>query len=126
MEKSTRWYECHSCLMGSTDPVVCTNCGVLIRELDLSGAMVIPPIWGVVVIDQVNQEDLDVVMHVIDGVANSFYQNFSAFEIEGKLVIECNEIAAAKLIPRLEIELRGRRPDLVICFEGKPEQTISE
>jgi hypothetical protein len=71
--------------MGSKDPVTCTNCGVLIRKLDLSGAMVIPPVWGVVVINDINQEELDAVSRVI------------------------------------EDELRGCRPDIVICFEGKPE-----
>lgn len=121
MEKTTRLYECHSCLMGSKDPVTCTNCGVLIRKLDLSGAMVIPPVWGAVVINDINQEELDAVSRVIDEVTNRFYQNFSTFEVDGALVIECNEIAAAKLIPRLEDELRGCRPDIVICFEGKPE-----
>jgi len=107
--------------MGSKDPVICTNCDELIRGLDLSGAMLIPPVWGVVVINEINQEELGAVRRVIDEVTNRFYQNFSTFEVDGALVIECNEIAAAKLIPRLEDELRGRRPDIVICFEGKPE-----
>jgi hypothetical protein len=69
----------------------------------------------------INQEELDAVSRVIDEVTNRFYQSFSTLEVDGALAIECNEIAAAKLIPRLEDELRGRRPDVVICFEGKPE-----
>lgn len=80
-----------------------------------------PACLGGVVINDINQEELDVVSRVIDEVTNRFYQNFSTFEVDGALVIECNEIAAAKLIPRLEDELRGCRPDIVICFEGKPE-----
>lgn len=45
--------------------------------------MVIPPVWGVVVINDINQEELGAVSRVIDEVTNRFYQNFSTFKVDG-------------------------------------------
>ena len=46
MKRTAKLYQCYSCLRESADPLNCTNCGAPIEELDLTNAMFIPPIGG--------------------------------------------------------------------------------
>lgn len=121
MKKSANLYDCHSCLMESTDPVRCTHCGVLIQEIDISKAMFIPPVWGYVVVESSDQEVLEVVRRITSEVTSAFYHNFYISEVAGKLLVKCNNYSASLLIPRLEEELSSRKPSLLIYFEGKSE-----
>ncbi|WP_236211299.1 hypothetical protein [Metapseudomonas otitidis] len=119
MKKSKRLYQCYSCLRESTDPIRCTNCGALIEELDLAGAMFIPPVGGYVVVENFDQEILEVVRRITGEVTSDFYHNFYISEVAGKLLVKCNDYSASLLIPRLEQELSGRKPSPLIYFEGK-------
>lgn len=121
MKKSKNLYECHSCLMESTDPVRCTHCGVLIQEIDISKAMFIPPVWGYLVVEGCDQEDRDVFRKVIDEVASAFFQSFYICEVADGLRIKCDNFSASLLISKLEEELPSRKPSLLIYFEDKSE-----
>lgn len=121
MKRSPNLYECHSCLMESTDPVRCTHCGVLIQEIDISKAMFIPPVWGYLVVEGCDQEDREVVRKVTDEVASAFFQSFYICEVADGLRIKCDNFSASLLISKLEQELPSRKQSLLIYFEGKPE-----
>lgn len=100
MNDGTKTYTCFVCLMGSSDPEICTNCGARIETIDIEKIVVTPPRWGEYSI----HSDIfspEVIAKVIDEVISNWHQNFQVLMKSPYEVIRSNERAYDKFVDTL-------------------------
>ena len=115
-------YVCFSCLQESEDPNVCTHCGAKIEELDLTASQFIPPQKGVVRISkEVELDDLlGIVEKSVDHVSGIYHDAFKLIDDAEEILIECNDIAGARLVDYLNKEFVKKGNNYKVSFTAVP------
>jgi hypothetical protein len=100
MNDGTTSYTCFVCLLGSTDPKICTNCGAKIEAIDVENIVVTPPRWGEYLIHK-EFFSPELVTQAVNDVTSTWYQNFQVLTKSPYKVIRSNERAYVKLMESL-------------------------
>lgn len=116
--KPDRTYVCFTCLHESNNPQICSNCGAAIEHLDSSSAEFLPPVMGFVEV-RLNEETRRLVEDLVGAIGDKYHDNFVVRSGSDNIIVECNDIAAGRLVDALKKEFDKLGVDDQVHFEAR-------
>lgn len=114
--KPDKTYVCFTCLHESDNPQICSNCGAAIEHLDASSAEFLPPVMGFVEV-RLNEETRQLIEDVVGAISDKYHDNFVVRFGPKTIIVECNDIAAGRLVGALKKEFNKLAVDDQVHFE---------
>lgn len=116
--ESVQSHTCFTCLQESSDPHVCSNCGAAIETIDLEKSVILPPIAGYVELNSSEDSSLiaKAVNDTIEKLKHKYHDDYAVTDNNGKIAIECSDLASERLMPELSLMFRNEGLDVSLQF----------